>query len=170
MDSKSQIYKIGFWIFVAVILAFVGYALFTLYPLQTLDSENRVRTVSASVAVFSLMLIAVGLISFYGAMGMGFGNKDNTLSKGDVRLAIVIALITMYIVLTGTVAFFRGNTTLPEVSSTILGHFTNIVGVVIVFYFGTTAYEAVHKPPAKPEEEDEQGQGKKGGGEKIDPA
>lgn len=142
--SEASIYGIARWVFLIVVLGYAGYAYFTLYPLQRINPlNNKPIGFGANAATFSLMLVAVGLVTFYGFMALG--NRDNSLSKGDVRLAIVASTITTYLVLVGTVAFFRKESGLPEISSTVLNHFTTIVGVVIAFYFGTAAYEAVHK-------------------------
>lgn len=104
-------------------------------------------------AILSAMLVAVGLLTFYGMAG--FGTKDHKLSKHDIRLAIVFALITMYIVLAGTVIFFSKGGELPPITQTMISHFTTIVGVVIAFYFGAEAYEAANKPAAKSEDKTE---------------
>ncbi len=97
-----------------------------------------------SNVVLSIMLVATGLITFYGAMGGGL--SDRKLSKYDIRLAIVLSLITVYIVLVGTVVFFKRGSELPPIAQTMITHFTTIIGVVIAFYFGAEAYEAVNKP------------------------
>lgn len=108
-----------------------------------------------SNAAFSLMLVSVGLVTFYGTMGMGINGRHRKLSKYDVRLAIVISLITVYIVLVGTVVFFKKGAELPPIAQMMITHFTTVVGVVIAFYFGTEAYEAVHKSVEKPAEDEE---------------
>lgn len=107
-----------------------------------------------SDVALSLMLVAVGLVTFYGTMGMGINKKDRKLSKYDIRLAIVLSLITVYIVLVGTVVFFKKGGELPPIAQIMITHFTTVIGVMLAFYFGAEAYEAVNKPAAdKPEEE-----------------
>ncbi len=70
-------------------------------------------------AILSLMFITVGLVTFYGIVRMGISGNDRTLSKYDIRLAIVISLLTMYIVLVGTVSFFKEGGELPPITETI---------------------------------------------------
>ncbi|MBI5841253.1 MAG: hypothetical protein HZB19_14235 [Chloroflexi bacterium] len=106
-----------------------------------------------SNVILSLMLVAVGLVTFYGTIGMGVNKKDRKLSKYDLRLAIVLSLITVYIVLVGTVVFFKKGGELPPIAQTMITHFTTVIGVVIAFYFGAEAYEAVNKPVEESEEE-----------------
>ncbi len=129
MKFRQDIYKIGLLI---IGIVFVSFVLQAWLPHK---SNN----------IFSLMMVLVGIVSFYGAIGLGVNAKDKTLSKPDIRLAIAISLITFYLVLVGTTSFFVRARTLPEITETLINHTTNIVGVVIAFYFGTTAYEAVHK-------------------------
>ncbi|MBN2117530.1 MAG: hypothetical protein JW730_13215 [Anaerolineales bacterium] len=108
-----------------------------------------------SNAALSLMLVSVGLVTFYGTMGMGITNRHRRLSKYDIRLAIVISLITVYIVLVGTVVFFTKGGDLPPIAQTMITHFTTVVGVMIAFYFGAEAYEAVHRSAEKPAEDED---------------
>jgi hypothetical protein len=136
MNQLSAVYKIGIWVFVISVLGITGNLYF---------SANPIEGVSVSRALLSLMMIAIGLVTFYGVIGIGLSDKSHTLSKNDLRLAIVISVITLYLVLVGTVSFFSKGGDLPVITETMINHFTTIVGVVIAFYFGTAAYEAVNK-------------------------
>lgn len=65
----------------------------------------------------------------------------------------------MYLVLLGVVAFWHGDERVPEITQTILGSFTATVGVVIAFFFGSSAYlEAragtTNKAPPEPSPRD----------------
>jgi len=106
-----------------------------------------------SSAIFSLMLVSVGLVTFYGTISAGA--KDRRLSKQDIRMAIVISMLTTYIVLVGTVVFFNKGSALPPIAQTMITHFTTIVGVVIAFYFGAEAYEAANKQVKEEADEDD---------------
>ena len=136
MAEKTTLYRMGILIFLVVVLGIGANLYFTVNPIEK---------VNVGRAILSLMMIAVGLIPFYGVMGLGLSNRDRSLSKQEIRLAIVIAIITMYLVMVGTVTFFTSGKDLPPITETILNHFTTVVGVLIAFYFGATAYEAVHK-------------------------
>jgi hypothetical protein len=61
-----------------------------------------------------------------------------------IRATIAITIVIQYLVLVGTVALFAPNTNepdrLPAVTQTLLTNFTTIVGVVIAFFFGSSAY------------------------------
>ncbi len=141
MKLRSDIHKIGWMIFGIVLAGFL------LQAWQPKKSNN----------IFALMMVLVGIVSFYGAIGLGVGVKDSNLSKTDIRLAITVSIISFYLVLVGTTSFFVNDRALPDITNTLITHFTNIVGVVIVFYFGTVAYETVHKPATTKTEGNEVG-------------
>ncbi len=148
MNQVSTVYKIGAWVLVISLLGIGGNLYFTVNPIEG---------VGVSRALLSLMMIAIGVVTFYGFIGIGLRDRSHTLSKNDIRLAIVITLITMYLVLVGTVSFFSRGGDLPVITETMINHFTTIIGVLIAFYFSTAAYEAVNKP-SKGEADKENGE------------
>jgi predicted MFS family arabinose efflux permease len=146
MDPKKEVNKIGLSVMFVVILGFSANLYFIINPIEE---------VSISRAFLSIMMVAVGLIPFFGFIRIGVVTKDNNLSKTEIRLAIVVSVITFYLVLVGTASFFVGSTKLLGMSDTMINHFTTIVGVVIAFYFGTAAYEAVNKSKSETEDQKE---------------
>jgi len=63
-----------------------------------------------------------------------------------MRTAITAAIVTVYLVLVGLVAFMtKGPKELLPITETMLTSFTSIVGVVLTFYFGASAYIQVQK-------------------------
>lgn len=96
--------------------------------------------------VLSLIMIVLGLFSFFSVLSWGVGENDRILSKTDVRVAIVVSVVVSYLFLVANVTFWtmtEANTELAALTSLMVSHFTSIVGVVIAFYFGATAFEAV---------------------------
>ena len=72
-----------------------------------------------------------------------------TSSEGVLRGAIATAIVVQYLVLVGIVAFFgRGPEQLPPITQTMISSFTTIVGVVVAFYFGSSAYVEAEKSKA----------------------
>jgi len=103
------------------------------------------------------MMVIVGTVAFYGFISLGVDANDKNLSKSDVRLATVVAIITFYLALVGTVSNYapRAESSVsPEITTTLINHFTNIVGVVIAFYFGTEVYLAVQNQANKSNSEE----------------
>lgn len=129
---QKEIFWMGFLI---VFIVLVSYIMTVVFP-------SKVRNILAG------MIVVIGLVSFFGFVRLGVGPGDRALSKSDTRLAIVASLITTYIALVGSVSTFApraGDTNSPEITTTLINHFTYIIGVVIVFYFGTTAFETAQK-------------------------
>lgn len=141
MKLRNDIYKIGGGILAIVLLSFT---------LSAFYSTHTGR-------ILSVMLIAAGLVSFYGFIGLGVGEKDQKISKTDIRLATVVSLITFYLALVGTVSMFTRVQDLPEITKTMVTHFTTIIGVVIAFYFGTEAYLAAQGKSDKPKDQNKPG-------------
>ena len=130
MNLRADIYKIAGLVVAIVIGSFL---------LSALIPNHSSR-------ILSLMMVLVSVTVFYGFMGLGIGHADTTLSKPDVRLAIMVATLTTFFVLVGTVSFFNKGSAPPPITDTMLTHFTNVVMVVIVFYFGAEAYITVNNP------------------------
>jgi len=50
--------------------------------------------------------------------------------------------------------FFVTNNKMPEIASTLLTNFTSIVGVIVAFYFGASAYTEIRTKNAEKKEQD----------------
>jgi hypothetical protein len=67
------------------------------------------------------------------------------------RSAIAGGIVAQYLILVATVAFFdRGPSELPQITQNLISNFTAVVGIVIAFYFGSSAY-IIGKRPNKEE-------------------
>jgi uncharacterized BrkB/YihY/UPF0761 family membrane protein len=135
----------GRWSFGCV---FVGVTLNVLEPRichfvvfdKVLEDSLDNRCIPGAVFL-SLALIAVALITFFGVLG-------NT-SPQDPRGAITISVVTVFLILVSQVAFYslvpkEENLAFQPISQAMITSFTAIVGIVIPFYFGATAYENVN--------------------------
>jgi protein-S-isoprenylcysteine O-methyltransferase Ste14 len=90
----------------------------------------------------SIAVIGAGLLSFVFFLWTGPPAKEHPgFSEEALRMAIAGAIVIEYIVLVGIVAFFqKGPDRLPPITQTLVSSFTTIVGVVVAFYFGSSAY------------------------------
>jgi len=99
-----------------------------------------------------LALVAVALITFFGFLAFG-------TDTADMRTAITIAIVTVYLVMVSLVAFFNLVPTqdvryeLNPLTEAMITSFTAIVAVVIPSYFGATAYVQARLPRATRVEE-----------------
>jgi len=99
-------------------------------------------------AVFlNLVVICVALVTYFGFLMLGEAmGGDWAVNKGGMRTAITASIVTVYLVLIGLVAFMTaGPEKLLPITDTMLTSFTSIVGIVLAFYFGSSAYVQVQE-------------------------
>lgn len=90
------------------------------------------------------IVVAVGTAAtcFFGLLILTQTNDEKwTLTEETMRTAIAGTIVVVYLVLVGIVAFFVvGPKELPGITQTMVTNFTTVVGIVIAFYFGASAY------------------------------
>jgi hypothetical protein len=89
--------------------------------------------------------LAVGATAVFTFVGMlALGQETNgpwKITEASMRTAIASSILAQYQALVAIVAFFSPQETSSSgVSQTLISNFTTIVGVVIAFYFGASAY------------------------------
>jgi hypothetical protein len=91
------------------------------------------------------MGVGTGVITFFGLLILGHNGEERWKITGEsMRTAIAGAIVVEYLALVGTVAFFvQGQ--MPPIAQTMITNFTTIVGVVIAFYFGASAFVQVER-------------------------
>lgn len=100
-------------------------------------------------APLAFCVIAAALITFFWVLSGSTGSGAGLPSEdGVLRKAIAASLVVEYLVLVGTFAFWGGATeALAPLTQQLVTSFTTIIGVVIAFYFGASAYvEAKGRP------------------------
>ena len=87
-------------------------------------------------------VIAAALITFFWFLSRSKNDAASQLNDGVLRKAIAASIVVEYIVLVGTFAFWGDSTVaqLPPMTALLVPSFTSIVGIVIAFYFGASAY------------------------------
>ena len=91
----------------------------------------------------------VGIITFLGVlMLVNYLSKDPNVTKGEVRKAIAASCIAVYFVLVALLTFSGSNLS-DTLVETVIEHFTYIIGIVIVFYFGSRSIEEYMKLKGK---------------------
>ncbi len=90
----------------------------------------------------SVALACVGISAFLFLLKIkSVDSRSNRLTEATMRFAIAGAIVIEYLVLVAVVAFFRETPEdLHPLTKTLIGNFTTIVGIVIAFYFGSSAY------------------------------
>ena len=97
----------------------------------------------------SSMLGVVGIMSFFGILALpgGTSTQSGGLTIGRVRFAITSALMMLFIAYFSTVIFWFNTpeAQLPSdgINDTMIGLLTDLLKIVIPFYFAATAAETV---------------------------
>jgi len=87
----------------------------------------------------SLAVAAIALVTFFGALRLGQGAA--LPSDAHIRRAITLTVVTVYIVVVSVAIFYvPWAEEFGEVSKTLLNSFTATVSVIVVFFFGSSAY------------------------------
>lgn len=89
-------------------------------------------------------ITSIGILTFFYLLYHAIRSApDMPIQDRDIRIAITGSITTMYLALVGFGVFMR----IPEVgekeaplAQSLVVSFTSVVGIVIAFYFGTTAY------------------------------
>ena len=114
-------------------------------------------------------IAGIGAITFFGTLMLAnFLSKSHELNKGEMRKAIAASVIVVYFSLIAFLTCEDCKVVDPELSKTIIGHFTYIVGIVIAFYFGVRAIEAWKKTTTTAGEPGEAGEPTGQGGEESE--
>ena len=86
-------------------------------------------------------IVSTGLITFFGILLQNIeGSEDKKISNHSMRLAISGLVTSSYITLLAYLLFIPEDTDFAELPKTLVTNFTAVVGTVIAFFFGSTAY------------------------------
>ena len=125
-----------------------------------------------SLGTFELFHIAwsvgsMGVITFLGIlMLVNYLSVSRAFDQGEMRKAITGSFVAVYFALVSLLTFRGFCPSDTELAGTIIGHFTYLVGIVIVFYFGSSGVreylkfkerrQKAKEEQKKPEEEQQQ--------------
>jgi hypothetical protein len=95
--------------------------------------------IGKSMAFLSFSVAAIGIITFFGLLGTSL-NSSSQITERGLRTSIAIAIVTVYLVIVGVSAFFTQKINLNPITEQMLTSFTTVVGIVVAFFFGASAY------------------------------
>jgi hypothetical protein len=104
-----------------------------------------------SPAALGLAVGATAVITFVGMLALSQPAHGTwRITPGAMRTAIASSILAQYQALVAIVAFFSTDQEkVSQISQTLISNFTTIVGVVIAFYFGASAYVEGRRITAK---------------------
>jgi Na+/proline symporter len=144
--SISPVVRIGLLVFLVLVLRPIGRAYV----------NNHSELGFASDAVLTVSMAAIAIITFFGFVWLA--NETGgplALHKEGMRLAIVASVIVVDLVMVTTGVFAFGDQSLNDKAQALLNQFNTIVGIVVAFYFGSSAYVQVRKKEDKSERGEE---------------
>lgn len=84
--------------------------------------------------------VGAGVITFFSLLILCQTGEERWKITGEsMRTAMAGAIVVEYLALVGTLAFFVQKE-MPRFAETMITNFTTIVGIVIAFYFGASAF------------------------------
>ncbi len=91
---------------------------------------------------FSMMLILVALVTFFGLLlSPGGLSSDGSLKESRIRFCITATLVVTYVVYFGTTAFWKEE--ISELEKEMISTLTTLLAVALPFYFGASAAVAI---------------------------
>jgi hypothetical protein len=123
MSNVRTIFLTASLIFIAVIGGFVGCRYW------------------GNISFLAGSTVATSIISFFGFLIVGMeSDQSKRLNERNLRFAIASSVVITYLVVVGMGIFFVNAGKMPEIANSLLTSFTSIVGIVVAFFFGASAY------------------------------
>ena len=105
-------------------------------------------------APVTLSIGCVGVITFVGVLVLSnYLSRDPELAKNEMRKAIAASFTLVYLVFLALVVFGETSVSETELARTVVGHFTWIVGIIVIFYFGSRLVQEFLRGKARNEGE-----------------
>lgn len=85
---------------------------------------------------YFLAIASTGVITFVGILSLAnYVSIEPSISKEEMRDAITASIVVVYVIMIALE--FSGSGTIGDAPKEITDHFTWVVGIVVVFYFGS---------------------------------
>lgn len=98
-----------------------------------------VDTILLMISVLLPLTTYFGFLAISQSLGQGLASN-----MGSMRTAIVSGVLVLYFFILSVSIFLTDKNTLSDVGKAMVNDFTTIIGIMIPFYFGTSAYIQTH--------------------------
>ncbi len=96
------------------------------------------------------IFIGIGLVTFFGILlVVNYMSGTSPFNTGEIRKALTGSFITVYLTFVPLITFGSIQIPTQEPVKAIIGNFTWIVGIIIIFYFGSRSVEEYIKAKQK---------------------
>jgi uncharacterized membrane protein len=105
---------------------------------------------------FSILLVLVTLTTYFGFLMLPGGFREETgFTESRIRLAIASTLTLTYLIYFCTVIFFSKGTAEEKFNQELLGTLTDLLKIVLPFYFGAAAVSEIVQKRSEPKDTSE---------------
>ena len=114
--------------------------------LGVLSSSGHLPFIKADRSWLSLAMGAVACVTFFGFLILGYTSLPHT--EDPLRFAIAASTVVVYLTIVGVVSFYaptEKDMKLHPMQEQMINSFTTVVGIVVAFFFGSSAYLARRK-------------------------
>ena len=123
-----------------------------IYALEYEDVEKILPSHSGAVVLIAA-IFALASVTFFGIMSASqrcTGAWSRNME--GPRLAIMASVLLVYFFLLGVNVFLYPPDEMSEITRALINNFTYVVGIVVAFYFGSSAYVQAHTKDTSDEE------------------
>lgn len=97
-------------------------------------------------------IASIGIVTFIGVLALAdYVSIEHSISTGEMRSAMTASITVVYLVITALT--FTRDPSDAAVATTVIQHFTWVMGAVVVFYFGSKGVLQFMEVKAKNERE-----------------
>lgn len=128
-----------------ILIVTIGSTIWAFNEFIKANLPDNFRVISISSMILLITLFILACVTFFGILAKG-QTSEGILShnKGDTRVAITASILVVYFFMLGVNTFCNPPREMTEITQTLMDSFTYVVGTVMIFYFGASAYVQVH--------------------------
>jgi hypothetical protein len=121
----------------------------TFIAFGVLASSGHLTFITADRGWLSMAMGVVAVVTFFGFLILGYISRDTLpFSESPLRVAISASTIVVYLTIVGIVSFYapiEKDMKLHPMQEQMINSFTTVVGIVVAFFFGSSAYMSRRK-------------------------
>lgn len=106
---------------------------------------GAIAIIAANIALLYLFMsidnlfaaiASIGIVTFIGVLALAdYVSIEHSISTGEMRSAMTASITVVYLVMVALA--FAGNPSDASTASKVIEHFTWVMGIVVIFYFGS---------------------------------
>ena len=128
-----------------ILIVVMGSTIWMFSDFIKINLPENIRGISISSMILLVTLFLLACVTFFGILAKGQTSTGiMSHNKGDTRIAIASSILIVYFFMLGVNTFCNPPREMTQITRTLMDSFTYVVGTVMIFYFGASAYVQVH--------------------------